>query len=215
MESPPKRTNGYPYIIWIFAAWPSFALSFMLSVYISDRLLTNWVGNFIEVNGQVHVTGDYLFGYGLLPWFGLCMGLIQVWLLRGYLSRLGWWFLTTVLGWWLAFLGWSLSSSPVGDIALPASSWFGLVFGVSVGLLLGLAQWLLLRSQVREAGWWVLANVMGFGLAGVMLWNLSSIFQFLVALSLPSLLTALALWRFLRQLPDGRGAEGNAELSAA
>ena len=81
MKTPPKRTNGYPYIIWIFAAWLSFALSFMLSVYISDRLLTKWVGNFIEVGGQVHVTGDYMFMYGLLPRFGLCMGLIQVWLL--------------------------------------------------------------------------------------------------------------------------------------
>ena len=36
--------------------------------------------------------------------------------------------------------------------------------GVSVGLLVGIAQWIALKVQFRQAGWWILASTAGYAL---------------------------------------------------
>ena len=85
-------------------------------------------------------------------------------LLRRYLPRMGWWILVTVAGWFLGVL----------LIALP--SWLGwrdtplnyldLIF-LLMGLAIGTTQWLLLRRRLARAGWWIAANVAGWGLLGL------------------------------------------------
>jgi hypothetical protein len=43
---------------------------------------------------------------------------------------------------------------------------FGTVFGIVVGALIGIAQWLVLRRHISQAGWWVLASTAGGAMGG-------------------------------------------------
>ncbi|NLG73252.1 MAG: hypothetical protein GX495_14580 [Chloroflexi bacterium] len=64
----------------------------------------------------------------------------------------------SLLGW---FVGWQSSFMIPGELSTP-------VIGTFTGLILGLFQWLILRSRVRNAGWWVPATAAGWG-AGFLL----------------------------------------------
>jgi hypothetical protein len=68
---------------------------------------------------------------------------------------------------------------------------------------IGLAQWLVLRQSVRHAAWWILANVIGWGIAALVAGT-----TYLLALSIiPAIATSVVLWLLLDRLPyqdDGR-----------
>lgn len=82
------------------------------------------------------------------------------------------WFAATALGW---AIGWTLAGAirepihrlvgpdfgfVVAETAAEAATW-GLT-----GLLVGVGQWLAIRSRIRRAGWWVVATVVAWTLAG-------------------------------------------------
>jgi serine/threonine-protein kinase len=59
-----------------------------------------------------------------------------------------------------------------------AATTIGLAFALIVrqwvvGLIIGLAQWLVLWNRFPKPGWWILATTMAFGLAGSPAWNLA------------------------------------------
>ena len=41
--------------------------------------------------------------------------------------------------------------------------------GAAIGLGLGLAQWMVLRGYLKNAGWWIVATGIGFALGGTLL----------------------------------------------
>jgi hypothetical protein len=90
-------------------------------------------------------------------------GLCQTLLLRRQLRRTNSWVMLTVIGWalgWIIILwpGGLMEQSKVGQpLALLA-----LVIG---GAMAGLIQWLVLRLEVKRAGWWIPATALGWGLA--------------------------------------------------
>jgi hypothetical protein len=90
-------------------------------------------------------------------------GLCQTLLLRRQLRRTNSWVMLTVIGWalgWIIILGPGglMEQSKVGQpLALLA-----LVIG---GAMAGLIQWLVLRLEVKRAGWWIPATALGWGLA--------------------------------------------------
>lgn len=74
-----------------------------------------------------------------------------------------WWVLVSIIGWGIGWpLGWSLGWQIFGSLG------FGVIHGV-IGLIggagAGLGQWLILRSQVHRAGWWIAISALGWGLA--------------------------------------------------
>ena len=108
------------------------------------------------------VTADLL-QYVFLP----ISGLGQWWLLRHHFGRAGWWMVATVAGSAVAAL------ALVGLMALPeqlvgpqdSGVRAGLSF-VTDGLALGIAQWLVLRGNVRGAARWIGATVAPLWLFG-------------------------------------------------
>lgn len=111
---------------------------------------------------------------------------------------LAWLFFTTlgsILGW---MLGWQSSYQVPGWL-----STFALA-GV-MGLVLGAAQWLVLRSHINGAGWWILATGLGWAAgfpAGAELANRAGLVSILFGL-LAGLTTGAALgllqWLVLRR----------------
>jgi hypothetical protein len=106
--------------------------------------------------------------------FGGTVGVAQSLLLRKRVSAYYWWALASAIGWAVGF--WVYQ-----DFMLPFLFDDGAFFGLSsvianflmVGLMVGVAQWLLLRRWCRRAGWWILASSLGWSGVGLT-WALSS-----------------------------------------
>ena len=184
-----KKPEWSFYPTWIILTLLSVPLAFFLTLVIM-KVITTIVGDFIYVDGVRHITEDYLSMYAFVPIVGLLMGLLQYGLLRRYLPHMGWWVLATTGGWLL------------GPLLILISSWLNLwtyesfnidLAFILMGLSIGVGQWLLLRRRLPQAGWWVGANVVGWGLLGLITGD--SLNQFgLIALGfLPACVTAVML----------------------
>jgi hypothetical protein len=95
---------------------------------------------------------------------GLVMGILQWVVLRQRLRQAGWWILASAVG-WTASWGIALALAPQG---------IGMLTEPLVGAAMGTLQWLVLRQQLRQAGWWIVISILGWtvaltGLAGQVL----------------------------------------------
>jgi hypothetical protein len=95
---------------------------------------------------------------------GLALGAAQWLMLRKQISGAGWWVAVTALGFALPIImGIVLDTSPVNlGLSDMSDVAFGAVVGFSLGITVGVAQWLMLRRQMAQAGWWVPASTLGF-----------------------------------------------------
>ena len=158
-----KKPQWSFYLSWIILTAFSVPLAYFLSIVIL-KIITNIVGDYVIVNGVRHITEDYLAMYALVPSMSLLAGAMQYGLLRQYLPRMGWWVFVTVAGWFLgallialpSWLGWT--EAPLNNLDLIL---------LIMGLAIGITQWLLLRGRLARAGWWIAANVAGWGLLGL------------------------------------------------
>lgn len=103
------------------------------------------------------------------------VGLAQWWAMHPWfpgITRGSWW-LATLVGALIAYvLGWlpstlmSLSGEGAQATAAEPPQWMVLLFaaglGAVAGAVLSFAQWLVLRQTVRQAGWWVPANMLAW-----------------------------------------------------
>ncbi len=90
---------------------------------------------------------------------GAVMGVAQGLVLRKRLSvPLGWWVLVTTLGWLLPHIPGTLLGGEQMGVALALGLIASLLSGVAVGLL----QWLVLQAFLPRAGWWIVANSVGW-----------------------------------------------------
>ena len=122
------------------------------------------------------------------------------------------------MGWWIAATLSGLLLGVVGSRLLIRtlhsnldSIWFGVLVTVLVGGSIGLVQWLVLRQRVLHAAWWILANVLGWGVLG---WGAEILTDQMIlpivgTLLAPSIATSVALWLLLDQLPRGDGSGKN------
>lgn len=159
-----KRPEWFFYPGWVVFSVLAFPLAW-LSYFGIISLVTRWVGNTIQVNGQTHITEDYFFPYIFVPTVFLLAGLLQYILLRRYAPKMGWWVLATAAGGLLVLPAIGLLQSVLGP-AFTSDVWGIIIFTV-IGGLIGLSQWLFLRQCVPQAGWWVLASALGWGLANL------------------------------------------------
>jgi len=91
---------------------------------------------------------------------GLVLGLVQWPHVQPHLIYARWWPLASALG---ALVG-TLLGVGVGALLQPLE-WVASVATVVVATaVLGVAQWWILRQQVARAGWWIVANALGWGL---------------------------------------------------
>lgn len=92
---------------------------------------------------------------------GAALGLTQWWVLRGLLRGIGWWVPATILGYLLA----SAARFVVPCELNPAVCGSGMLG--TMGLAVGVCQWVVLRKHVRRAGWWIVITLGGWLLAFV------------------------------------------------
>ena len=157
-----EKPRWFFYAIWIILTFLCVPIAFFLSLVIL-RIIINFVGDFIYVDGVRHITEDYLGLYVFVPVVGLLIGVLQYELLRRYLPRMGWWVLATTGGWLLGVL---LITIPGWLNWTDGSFNLDLAF-ILMGMTIGVGQWLLVRRRLSRAGWWIGANVVGWGLLGL------------------------------------------------
>jgi hypothetical protein len=190
-----KKPEWFFFPAWILLSVLSvlFALGVTLVLL---RLMIDFIGSYIYVDGVRHITEDYLFMKVVLPAYSLITGLLQYALLRRYIPRLGWWVLATAGGWLL------------GVVLISCISWIityfwpnKLVFNpraidsafIFIGFSVGIGQWFLLRRRLPRAGWWIVANIVGWGLLGLITGPTLDQYDLLVLASLPASVTAAVL----------------------
>ncbi len=188
-----KKPDGLFYAGWILLTLLCVPAAFVISLGILG-VIARFVGDFIYVNGVQHITQDYLSLYLFFPLVGLLTGLAQYGLLRGILPHMGGWVLATTVGWMPAMILAVPPSWPGLTLVSPVD----LIF-LLIGLGTGVAQWLLLRSRLPRAGWWVAASLLGWGLLALITTG-DAMDQFgLFSMSLlPACVTAVALRWLLR-----------------
>jgi hypothetical protein len=100
--------------------------------------------------------------------FGLLTGLVQWLVLRKIFSQSGWWILANVLG---IPLGFAATNAVHGTILWDGSPLLNgvLDFGI-IGLVVGLAQWLVLQRHFRKAGFWIIVSAASWSVGGLVTW---------------------------------------------
>jgi len=127
---------------------------------------------------------------------GAVIGAAQWVLLRGALRRAWWWIAASALGMQLGLLlGYFLSPSGIGLVT-------GALIGAGLGL--GVGQWALLRTRLRQAWWWIPASTVAIvapTIAGGVFGQgaLAGFFRTLVLSPLYGVLTATTLIWLLGQ----------------
>ena len=134
--------------------------------------------------------------YIYVPIVSLLMGVLQYGLLRRYLPRMGWWVLATSGGWLLGLF--LISGSFWFDFCTYESCRIDLAF-IVLGLSIGVGQWLLLRRRLPRAGWWIGANVVGWGLLALITSTPLNSYRLFAAGFLPACVTAATLALLMNQ----------------
>ena len=204
-----RRPKWFFYPLWVVLS----AISILVAWVIAWALISQVekaVGGTIQVGGQSRITEDFLFSYVFFPAFGLVAGCLQYVLLRRHLPRMGWWIVATVVGWLLPVAVLRLVS-PILPAAQDVSTvWSAAVVVVLIGGSIGVAQWLVLRQRVRHAAWWILASVLGCGMAALASGGaISSLLDVLALGLLLPMPASIALWLLLDKLRQREGSGPN------
>ncbi len=200
------RDNRKPkwifYPAWVVLSVMSIPIAWVIAGAIISQV-EKVLGGTIQVAGQTHITEDFLFGFVLLPVLGLLTGLVQFLLLRRYLPRMGWWIAATVLSWLLLLVVLRLSALFPSTLSIALA-------GVVIGGSIGLPQWLVLRQRVHRAALWILASVLGWGVALLLTDGaISSQQEVLSVLLLPPAAASIAWWLLLDKLPQRESNGGH------
>lgn len=83
---------------------------------------------------------------------GVFVGIFQWLVLQGRVPRPWRWIVATGIGWILGYF--------VTLYAVPSEP--GILTGMTLGLMTGIAQWIILRKELHWAGWWIIFSVMGW-----------------------------------------------------
>jgi hypothetical protein len=131
---------------------------------------------FAEIAGTVMPFKLFLFPGDILAYLivGLSLGTTQWLVIRQQLPNISSWIFATGLG---VAIGWN---SGLSDIAIKIGSDLGLyiwdgsnltfhfILPAFSGSILGILQWLILRSRIQGAGWWLLGSAIGEATASVL-----------------------------------------------
>ncbi|NJO20522.1 MAG: hypothetical protein HC838_11450 [Spirulinaceae cyanobacterium RM2_2_10] len=148
----PERAGYGFWLLWVMATLLGFAVSLLL-VEIGEQPqagpLQGLLGGLCVGAAQALVLRDRL--YGARRWLWAC-GL--AWSLMGFAS--------------IGAVGWYVPRSDGG--ALLTRCTFGLLFGASGGVLLGVMQWVVLRRQVTLARLWLVLSPLVWAISLALGW---------------------------------------------
>ncbi|MDE5068624.1 MAG: hypothetical protein O4752_05520, partial [Trichodesmium sp. St4_bin8_1] len=130
---------------WMLANIVGGVVGFFVGLLV-DQWANNTIGSFgLAVFGTV---------------FGAVVGSLQWWVLRKRLSQARWWILATALASAILFSTAEVMWNAVRDVVSNTVIQVVVISSV-VGLVIGSAQWLVLRKQLSQSHWWILASVLG------------------------------------------------------
>ena len=198
-----KKPEWFFYPAWIIMPVLCVPIAFAL-YFVITRAIIYFAGEFIYVNGVRHISEDYLLVYIFVPAIGLLTGLLQYGLLRRYLPRMGYWMPATLLGYSLGLLLTLILREALISAGTAAAFYQSSAQNVSfifLGLSIGVSQWLLLRRRLPRAGWWIVANVVGWGLLALIMGGALGLFGIIALGLLPASVTAVTLGLLMNQLP--------------
>ena len=98
-----------------------------------------------------------------LFFMGLFVCFAQWLTLRRYVPQASHWVWLSIGGW---IVGLPLTMYAIGSVYLPVTNEGG--WAIS-GIIVGTAQWLFLRSRVKNAGWWILVSAISWCLGMILL----------------------------------------------
>ena len=205
-----RKPSWFFYLAWVALVSISIPIAFAI-YWALISLVKEAVGSTIQVGGQPHITEDFLLPYILWPALGLVTGFLQYLLLRCHLPRIGWWIAATTLGWSLGLIGGRVLYRTLYGTLDVSAIWFETLMTALAGGAMGLAQWLVLHQRVRHAAWWILANVLSWGVVG---WGAATLSNQMVIpavgiVLVPGIATSIALWLLLDRLPQREGSGRN------
>ncbi|MEQ8462981.1 hypothetical protein [Coleofasciculus sp. E1-EBD-02] len=151
---------------------------------------------------------------------GTIIGFAQWLVLRRYLSSAWWWIIASLLGWGVMGLS---SFGVIGWFAPRTMRLFprlvyGVVDGATLGLILGMAQWWVLRQYVSKAWGWIFTNTLYWAISLAVGWIvggllrrftqmfLSEVLGLGVTWMLVAGLTGITLIRLLGKVPTIKGS---------
>jgi hypothetical protein len=103
---------------------------------------------------------------------GIILGCCQWLVLRRYVPHIAGWIVATTIGAIVAWMGGSLVSLLMAvsyawrsDAASAKAFYEGiLLLGASLGTILGFAQWIVLRTHIRRASWWIFSSTLAWAI---------------------------------------------------
>jgi hypothetical protein len=155
-----------------------FAVFIAVAIVVYDAQVLNAVG--------------FGLGFGLGGALGgTALGILQCLVLRRQINHARCWVLATAVG---SAVGSAMGGFIFGSMG-PTETYELIVFSAMAGTSIGIMQWLVLRRQVYKAGWWVLANGVGFAMFGFV----NSVVSFVVSMVFVIAITGLVLVWLLRE----------------
>lgn len=138
--APQRRPSWRVWFLWLMAS----ALGW------SEGMYLGWTGGGDPMMLR-SVPADLAGGVTGLALGGLLLCVLQWLVLRSHLRDAGRWVLAGVVAMAVSSAGILGAGSGMPEVAWFASVW-------TLGLLMGLLQWLVLRREIDGAGWWVVAS---------------------------------------------------------
>lgn len=146
--APKTRERRVKACAMLWTSLPAFWLKWLLATALAFGMGAVFVGVWVAFWDYAPVVGWVLAGF--------LLGSAQSLVLRERMRVGGWWIAASVIG--------CATYGGVFNIVLKTTSQTegAAVIRASIGILLGLAQWLVLRSQVARSGWWILSSGVGW-----------------------------------------------------
>jgi hypothetical protein len=184
------------------------------------------------------LAGNYIadmLGLGMLSWptdtgilfsmlgsgvFGLCVSAAQWILLRRMFPKTAWWLVAGTFGRAFGMLIGSMTIVIISNkFNLQAGSWSSILYLTVRGAVLGTSQWLIIKQWRTKAGWWVLANAIGWMLGSTLLdlfippTAIAPILGDLIAVAIPGAVTgAIMVWILRQPAPAPMKETGDSRL---
>ena len=219
-----RVVESNPFRPWLLAHVVAFTIGGFVAGGVLRALEQPYYGRAISALDAGLIQGSSL--AASMAIFGAIVGTAQ-WLVLRRSLRAGWWVPATAFGWGLGGVitgftaGGSVSSIGPDEGPVPPII-TAVVVPPAVVVLLGLAQWLILRRELVGAGWWPIVNSAGLFLgfsvglvvAKVVPWLAPTQFPSAQALGLVGAVAGpiygASTWQFLTELgrPGARSATG-------
>ena len=161
--------RGWQKVPWILQWILAHAAAFAIASGMSFAMVAD--GNFNDVLWVLFLSA--LFSGG-------CSGSVEAGLLRRMLRYPGWWVAATIFA---TPLGVALGAIAVAagldrSDTLGGPILFGIIFGTSVGAVVGAAQWFSLQSHMKDAWLWIIFSAIGRGLGWALGWTVGEAANF-------------------------------------